>query len=269
MNNENEPMPRKPSAKKRLRIRKRDMQILQHVAKFRMTTQDALHARFFAGQQRDAVKSTLRRLCGAGPQGYFLKAEPLDARRVYYRLTPRATQVLGLADDLARPLGIQARIRRYAILWLMCIDDSAVRVPFNLRDFPDHFPIAADRLPRSNFYIEDQPGGATRLGFSVVDTGRHRQRVFRNTATTMKRFLEKGWIDAFITSRCFELSVLTLTDTARDAIESELAQYLRRTLADQLCRFGVGQDTPLPFSIRVHVVPGLLDVIPDGANQEG
>ena len=142
-------MPRKPSAKKRLRIRKRDMQILQHVAKFRMTTQDALHARFFAGQQRDAVKSTLRRLCGAGPQGYFLKAEPLDARRVYYRLTPRATQLLGLADDLARPLGIQARIRRYAILWLMCIDDSAVRVPFNLRDFPDHFPIAADRLPRS------------------------------------------------------------------------------------------------------------------------
>ncbi|NLX54253.1 MAG: hypothetical protein GXY58_03985, partial [Planctomycetaceae bacterium] len=219
------------------------------------------------GQQRDAVKSTLRRLCGRGSAGYFLKSEPLDARRVYYRLTTRATNLLGIADDVARPLGIQARIRRYAILWLMCIDDSAVRNPFNLRQFPEHFSVVADRLPRSHFYIEELPGDKTQLGFAVVDTGRHRQRVFRNTFTTMKRFLERGWLDDFIAARCFELSVLTLTDTARDAIDLQLGKYLHRTLAEPLLRLGVGQDAPLPFTIRVHVVPGLLEVIPDGICQ--
>ena len=268
MKDDTEHETQKPSAKKAVRLSDRDLKILRHVAKFRMTTQDALHARFFAGQQRDAVKSTLRRLCGRGSAGYFLKSEPLDARRVYYRLTTRATNLLGIAEDVARPLGIQSRIRRYAILWLMCIDDSAVRNPFNLRQFPEHFSVVADRLPRSHFYIEELPGDKTQLGFAVVDTGRHRQRVFRNTFSTMKRFLERGWLDDFIAARCFELSVLTLTDTARDAIDLQLGKYLHRTLAEPLLRLGVGQDAPLPFTIRVHVVPGLLDVIPDGICQE-
>jgi len=181
----------------------------------------------------------------------------------------RATRLLGKTDELARALGIQARIRRYAILWLMCIDDSAVRTPFNLQNFPDLFPVDGDRLPRSHFYIEEQPTSTTRLGFAVVDTGRHRQRVFRNSFTAMNRFLQRGWLDQFITSRCFDLSILTLTDTARNAIELGLAGYLRRTLAEQLLRFGIGNDAPLPISIHVHVVPGLLDVIPDGAIQKG
>ena len=113
------------------------------------------------------------------------------------------------------------------------------------------------------------PGDKTQLGFAVVDTGRHRQRVFRNTFTTMKRFLERGWLDVPIAARCFELSVLTLTDTARDAINLQLAKYLHRRLAEPLLRLGIGQGAPLPFAIRVHVVPGMLDVIPDGSSQKG
>jgi hypothetical protein len=84
----------------------------------------------------------------------------------------------------------------------------------------------------------------------------------------MKRFLERGWLDDFIAARCFELSVLTLTDTARDAINLQLGKYLHRTLAEPLLRLGVSQDAPLPFKIRVHVVSGVLEVIPDGICQE-
>jgi hypothetical protein len=230
-----------------------------------MTTQEALHVGLFAGKERDAVKSTLRRLCGSG----YLKSEPLDARRVYYRLTAQATRLLRASEDLARPLGIQARIRRYALLWLMCIDQSASRVPFNLRDFPDQFIVDGDRLPRSHFYIEEKPGEAARLGFAVVDTGRHRQRVFRNSVNAMTRFLDRGWLDDFIASRSFDLSILTLTETARDAIEFGLTKYLRRGLSDRLLRFGVRESDPLPFSTIIHVVPGLIDVIPDGGSQKG
>jgi hypothetical protein len=260
---------RNQSTRRTIQLSDRDMKILRHVARFRMTTQDALHAQFFVGRKRDAVKSTLRRLCGPGGRGYYLKSEPLDAQRVYYRLTTRATQILGNTEDLARPLGIQARIRRYAILWLMCIDDSAVRIPFNLREFPEHFRVHGDRLPRSHFYVEEQARKKARLGFSIIDTGRHRRRVFRNASTSMRRFLEKGWLDEFISARCFDLSILTLTEASREAIELGAAKHLRRTMAEQLVRFGVGRDTPLPFSIHVRVVPGLLSVIPDGVTQRG
>jgi hypothetical protein len=73
-----------------------------------------------------------------------------------------------------------------------------------------------------------------------------------NTFTTMKRFLESGWLDVPIAARCFELSVLTLTDTARDAIDLQLGKYLLRTLAEPLLRLGVGQDAPLPFAHGGH-----------------
>ena len=79
----------------------------------------------------------------------------------------------------------------------------------------------------------------------------------------------RSFTPGFIASRCFELSILTLTDTAREAIDLQLGKYLRRTLAEQLLRLGVGQDAPLPFAIHVHIVPGLLDVIPDGTTRKG
>jgi hypothetical protein len=70
----------------------------------------------------------------------------------------------------------------------------------------------------------------------------------------MKRFLERGWLDVPVAARCFELSVLTLTDTARDAIDLQLGKYLHRTLAKPLLRLGVGQDAPLPFAHEGHQV---------------
>ena len=183
-----------------IRLGERDLKILRHVARFRMTTQKALHVQFFDGKNRDAVKSTLRRLCGprpdvrsgSRPRTGYLHSEQLDARRVYYRLTDRATKLLGVSKDLARPLGIQARIHRYAILWFVCIDRSGHRVPFSPRDFPDTFPASPGRGPRSDFYIEEQSNGETRLGLIIVDSGRHRIRVFRNAADAMDRFLTRS-----------------------------------------------------------------------------
>ena len=63
------------------------------------------------------------------------------------------------------------------------------------------------------------------------------------------------------------IEVAAAVRAARDAIDLQLGKYLHRTLAEPLLRLGVGQDAPLPFTIRVHVVPGLLEVIPDGICQ--
>lgn len=260
--------------RKRIRITERDMNILRHVARFRMTTPEALHAQFFRDKDRDAVKSTLRRLCGPArnpPHGYarYLCSEHLDTQRVYYRLTVRATRLLGVPKDLARPLGLQARIRRYATLWFLCVEPSAARVPMNLHDHADTFPVDGERLSRAHFYIEERKDGATRIGFIVVDHGRHRLRVLRNAATAMRRFLSRGWLDEYIAARCFDLTILTLTETARQGIELGLEDYLRRVLSDDISRFNTAASKPLPFSLQTFVVPGLIDLIPGAPCTKG
>ena len=265
---------RRTPSRKQIHITQRDMRILRHVARFRMTTQESLHVQFFEGKDRDAVKSTLRRLCGptrnrSHGSARYLCSEQLDDRRTYYRLTVRATRLLGVSKDLARPLGIQARIRRYAVLWFLCIEPSAARVPLSLRDYPDNFALDGERLSRAHFYIEEQTGGETRLGFTVVDHGRHRLRIFRNAAAAMRRFLARGWIDEYITSHCFDLTVLTLTETAQRGIELGLEDYLRRVLVADLDRFVARTGETLPFSLRTLVVPGLVNVIPDATFNQG
>jgi hypothetical protein len=122
---------------------------------------------------------------------------------------------------------------------------------------------------RSDFYIEDKKKAGTRLGLIIVDNGRHRIRVFRKAASTLERVLSRGWLDDFIASRCFDLTVLTLTKTARQGIELGLQDYLGRVLDAPLSRFSTRPDETLPFSIRVRVVPGLIDVIPDAPFKQG
>lgn len=246
-----------------IRLGPRDRAILRHVARFRMTTIDALHRTFFAGKRRDAVKSTVRRLCGRARRDGYLHAEPLDARRVYYRLTSRATNLLGLGKDHARPLGLQARIRRYAVLWLLCIEESADRVPMTPRDFPEQFGVAGHRLPRAHFYIEERHGGETRLGYAVVDHGRHPRRIYRNVARTLQRFLRHGWLDEFIAAGAFDVAVLTVSEPKRRSLQRGLEPYLRKVLEPDLSRFGFRRGDPLPLMLSVRVVPGLLEILPD------
>ncbi len=281
-------------------------QILSHTAQsLGATTIGALQRQpFFAGKTRAAVKSAVRRLCGTSkryrqpPRRYrYLAPEPLDERRVIYRLTPRATRLLGVSDYLAKPLGLQARIRRYALIWFLCIegtvdnpqgvwdaerdtddrcptDESAAssiapcrRVPFSPRDFPAQFDVARHHAPRKNFYVEQAAEGRTRIGFIVLDHGRDPRRVYRNASQSLLRFVQRGWLDDFLTAGCFDLTVLTVSEGKRAELELGLDKQLRAVLTSPLRRLGRRPGDPLPFRVRVLVVPGLADLIPGSQTQ--
>ena len=99
-----------PAQDNGFRLSARDLKILAMVAKLGISLFEIIHAEFFKGMQRDAVKSTLRRLCGKGPTYRYLRPIPLYGSRVAYQLTHRGAGVIGASSSSARPLGIQARV---------------------------------------------------------------------------------------------------------------------------------------------------------------
>jgi hypothetical protein len=218
-----------------LRLSDRDWKILQHVWQHRLIDFAMLHQVFFPDQQVDAVKSTLRRLCGKPPRYRYLHPEPLDAKRVYYRLTPRAARLLGAPFDVARPLGPQARLYRYAVAWFIHVDGRRRRTLFNPHDFHEQFPVTGHRLPRSHFYIEDS-ADQPRLGYILVDHGAHVRRVVRKAVKVLGRFLYHGWFDEYIRDKAFVLTVLTFLAGKKASIERRLRPALVSSLSYHLTR---------------------------------
>jgi DNA-binding MarR family transcriptional regulator len=250
-----------------VRLTDRDRRILQHVERQRMTTVEAVQALFFPENERDAAKSTLRRLYGTPPDYRYLRPEPLDARRVFYRLTPQGARLIGAGKDAARPLGLQARVERYALLWFFCMDCPQRRSPFHPRKFPDQFHFHKERLPRQTFYVEEDEAGEIRLGYVLVDHRSDSRRLVRKAGQTLQRFLRRGWFDDFVRAGAFGLTVLTTTEEKRKSLERALRRKLPGFLLPHLEQLELATANPLPVIVTVTVVPGLSDILPGTAGE--
>ena len=231
-----------------------------------MTTIDAVHVQFFPNNGRDAAKSTIRRLKGSPPRYRFLQPEPLDARRVYYRLTASGARLIGAPKDVVQPLGVQALVQRYALLWFICIERPHERTVFNPRKFPEQFPIQQRRLPRQRFYIETDGDDRSRLGCVLVDHRSDDRRLVRKAGQLLQRFLCRHWFDDFIKAGAFELTVLTATEAKRQSLKRALSRRLPGFIQSHLTPLGVTGPDPLP--VHVTLVPGLADILP-GTTGEG
>ena len=236
------------------------LKTLHLAATFGLLSITAVHRQVYAEKSYDAAKSLIRRLCGRPPRYRFLKPEPLGAKRVYYRLTKRATEHLGVPVHLARAFGPMARIDRYARLWFMCVDRSAVRRPVRPGDHDEWFK--GLRQAGLLMYVE-QSAAAPRLGITLVDHGRNAQQVYRRGAASLQRFIKHGWLADFLAAGNFELAVLTMTEEKKQLFESELPRQLGTRLKRELRPLTREHGGSLPFSISVHVVPHLIDILPE------
>jgi len=82
----------------RIRLEERDLAILTHVFRYRMTVVDALtRLSFFNDQTPHAAKNVLRRLRHGG----YLNSAPLFGTRRYYYLTPAAAHAIGETEAVA------------------------------------------------------------------------------------------------------------------------------------------------------------------------
>ena len=240
---------------KRIHLSERDRAILLQ-GKTDMIYPEVVLRRFFADGNMDAARSVLRRLCGEAPEYLYLRPEPLDERRVYYRLTREATRLLGISPKCAVALKKLGKVKRYAVSWFIHADQPGKRVRFNPLDFAEQFAIAGESLTRHPFFI-DETTDRPKLGIIFVDHKAHIRRILHKTVKPLARFLRHGWFDSFIRQHSFIVAVLTFNSFRKRAILAQLPPYLSEQLRYPLSRLLAEPQECLPIDIQVHVIPGM------------
>jgi len=229
-------------------------------AKTDMLTAEIAHVSLFPDQDVEAVRSAIRRLCGQPPHYLHLKPEPLDARRCYYRLTPRGAKQLGVSPKYATPLKRLGRVKRYALAFFMHAQRPGERTYFNPRDFPEEFPLRGHRLPRHPFYLE-RSGEKLRIGVILVDHNAHIRRVVQKTLNPLGRFLRQGWFDSYIRNEQFVVAILTSTEYRKSEIRRHLVRAIQEHFGYPLLRLRPDLKDRLPLKLNVQIIPRLADVI--------
>ena len=255
----------KPTAESptpRVTLSERDQKLLADVGKLGISTFEIIHFRHFKGKHRDAVKSTLRRLCGKGPTYRFLRPVPLYGSRVAYQLTWRGANAIGVSPSLARPLGIQSRVERLAVLNFIhdLKNENKRRIITNAK-LRDYFPLCGHRLPRQRFYLEER-SDADYLGFIVVDHGGHERRIVRKAVSFLQRFVKHGWFDDYLCSGQFVLTILTLNEFKGRAIAYGLKKLLKAIVGPAMAKLHKPFPGGWPLPVEIVVVPGLINVLP-------
>lgn len=231
-------------------LQKRDRKVLEHVARYRLTTREVLRRLFFTTD--DAAKAVLKRLSAPHQPGradkpvtekHFLQARPLGVgKRVYHQLTPRGARELGLPPNRAEPLGPQALPEAYAISSFCCLANAAERPVLTRTEWAASPPLAS--IPYAPCYLEPLPDGQrSRLVQLIIDYRTEFPRLIQKCRKVLRVGEDTPALARLIEQKVFALAILTLQNEKQAAIENELAR------------------NPLPVSVAVHVIPLLSELI--------
>ncbi len=250
-----------PKPNKKPRLTRRDLDVLRDALTFGIVVPELIAPYRFAGKAPGAVTSTLRRLYGHPPRFLYLRPDPLDDRRVYYRLTARGGRVIGATRAATLRPGKQSLVRRYALAWLVCCDKPHQRVLLD-RAAVVQLLVSPGRMPKHGFYLHNLEGQPSRLGLAIVDHGAHPARLVRKAAKVAERLIENPSTREFVLARRLTLTLLTFDEMKREELDRTLRRRLHRQLRTLLWQYGVDARTQLPFAIETYTVPGLLPLIP-------
>lgn len=238
------------------RLKADDRLVLEHVARYRMSTPTILAA---ALEESEADAACILAKLAAGG---WLVAQPLSftwALGDCYHLSERATVKCNVDSQLAKPLNHDARVERYAIAAFCCCSDAFRRV-FTREEFIAGFSHLWYPGQPLLYYLEASNEKRAKLAFLKVDHGGSgrwdrlidsctrflRQRTDVDQVSSHHRPQTEAFAQ-LVNRGHFQISVLTSLPEKQRAIELELE---RRRATQQAC---------LP--IRVYVVPGLFDVM--------
>ncbi len=246
---------------KKPRLTRRDLDVLRDAATFGLIVPELIAPYRFAGKAPAAVTSTLRRLYGRPPSYLYLRPEPLDDRRVYYRLTPRGARVAEASRSATLRLGKQSLLRRYALAWLICVHEPHRRVLLD-RDDAMQLLANASNLPKHGFYLRKQEQTGPRLGLAIVDHGAHPSRIVRKVIRTAERLLSNASSRDLIAADRMTITLLTFNELKREELHKSIRRRMSRQLPALLCQYGLSPNVTNRLQLEAHVVPGLLNLIP-------
>jgi hypothetical protein len=225
-------------------LTERQREVLEHVARFRVTTVEAVDRLFYGDRTTAGALKLLQRLVDAE-----LLAAPIRLRgQNFYQLTPQGARHLGVSRRAAVEFNSQTLRERYSVLAFCCLQ-RVRREYLPPAEFAALYPEIADQAgvdSSHQYFFYTRMGGVVRLGQALIDVSADPPRVVRKCRATAFRILRtpvlKEKKDELL------LAILTAEETKAEAIRRLLAE-----LGDRL-----------PLATHVVVVPQMND-IPAGA----
>ncbi len=225
----------------------RGYEIIEHVARYRLSTPPVLYALFFRDDQcqENAVTKATSRLV----ERDFLRRHPLYQSYAYYTLGKRGAKTANLnAKRIGGPLGSQALHRELGMLHF-CARRPAQRTKLTVREINakvDGYPELRHRgLKNDSYYIETNETGAQRLGLVWVDGGGPVDYILRKIQHEMiaPRMALPGLHERIEQDR-FVLAIVTYLEDKQQQLLAAI-----KTLRTHV-------------QFRVEVVPELLPLLP-------
>lgn len=224
------------------RLTRRDRAILDHVARFRLTTNEVLQRVLFVDQQPNAVTKVTARLC----EHKFLAGFPLIYPQNYYRLGEHGAATLGLHESRTRPLGPQSLPMEYGVLvYATRREQPLIRLtPNELRQRFDFFEPAWCEAA----HVLRVAGSDDVIELLRVDLGGSADHVARKCFADVMARWQSNPFKQLVRRRTFRCVLITCTTSKAAAIQLSLE----------------GHHWPDGLAVHLATVPDLLPLIPGG-----
>ncbi len=211
-----------------VRITERDRDILEHVARHRITTREAIQSVFMPDHELNAASKVLSRLVKAD---CLSKPRLLpDGQTRYWRLSLSYVNAKGLHPYHAKALTFGPAIEHFGILSFCCMGETQ-RTLFTRQEFKQQYPDHYDEhLLRSAYYLDVDDSGVQRLGLILVDSGRRDEmRWVRRFRQLYKRRLSMPGFRARLRDRkkLFLIAFITPNADKLAAVDEAVRQAAR------------------------------------------
>lgn len=202
-----------------VRLSTRDAAILEHIARYRISTAEVLHRQFFRGRRANAVTKVTSRLYGSG----HLSRHPLYHPRTYFTLGPDGARRLGLPLSRTRPLGPQSLPVEYGVL--SCVTRGSRRHQrLTVRELLELCPDLPTGL-REQPCCLDETASPPRLELIRVDLGGRPDHVARKCVADVRSRSGIDSLQHLMAQGRFHLIVVTGTTAKAASICDALDQH--------------------------------------------
>lgn len=196
-------------------LTQRDLEILHHVARYRLTTREVLQQEFFPGASPSAVGKVVARLISGG----WLRQRRLASQWSYFVLGQAAISQLGVPKTARRPFTEQSFPLAYGYL-VFCIERDLRRLTAD--EFQRQFPELCRRRSASGAYHLDPRTTPCRLGTVILDRGNPPKNLLRKIDRAIRqRYAIPGFVP-LLQNGWFSITILTAWPVKQKYLESAM-----------------------------------------------
>ena len=199
------------------RLSQRDQLILEHVARYRITTNEVVHKLHFRRQRPNAVTKVTARLTRLDS----LRRATLDHPRAYFTLGSAGTAMLGLPENRALPLGPQSLPTEFGVLAFAALGRSTRR-RLTRQELQERFPDFEQGIIEQAYCLD----AAGVLELVRVDLGGAPDHIARKCRADMQSRLAAASFAKLIAAGQFRLVVVSCTTEKAAAIGEALQRHL-------------------------------------------